>query len=188
VDAQQFAAAYSLSTAIGLRAFVVLALASVAMHFGYLHPSPAFAWLGSNGATFVFAVLAVAELLSDKIPVLDHFMHAIHFATKPIAAAVLVGSMVPVDGDTLTPATYLAMGAGALNAFGVHTASATVRAGSTATTLGVANPFISLIEDVVAVVGTVLAVLLPLFAAALAVACTILVVLIARRVWRAAHA
>jgi hypothetical protein len=188
VDAQQFATAYSLSTAVGLRAFVTLALASVAMHFGYLHPAPAFAWLGSDGATGAFAVLAVLELLSEKIPVVDHFMHAIHFATKPVAAAILVGSMVPVDGDALTPATYLAMGAGALNAFGVHTASATVRTASTATTFGVANPFVSLIEDVVAVVGAVLAILLPMFAAALALACTIFVVLIARRVWRAAHA
>ena len=93
MDAQQFATAYALTTSIGLRAFVTLALASLAMHFGYLHPSPAFAWLGSDGATIALGVLAVLELASDKVPVVDHFMHVIHFATKPVAAAILVGAL-----------------------------------------------------------------------------------------------
>ncbi|MGH7755250.1 MAG: DUF4126 domain-containing protein, partial [Vulcanimicrobiaceae bacterium] len=78
LDSQQVATAYALSTSIGLRAFVTLALASLAMHFGYLHPSPQFAWLGSDGATIVLSALALLELASEKIPTVDHFMHAIH--------------------------------------------------------------------------------------------------------------
>jgi hypothetical protein len=50
-----------------LRPFVTLALASLAMHFGYLHPSAPFASLGSDGATAVLALLAVLEVLSDNI-------------------------------------------------------------------------------------------------------------------------
>ena len=188
MDPQEFATAYALSTTIGLRAFVTLALASLAMHLGYLHPSPAFAWLGSNGATVVFALLAILELASDKVPIVDHFMHAIHFATKPIAAAVLVGSLVPSGtDDSIAPATYALMGVGALNALGVHTASATVRTASTATTLGLANPRVSLVEDGIAIVGVVLAVLVPVAAAALAIVCTALVLFLARRIWRAAR-
>jgi hypothetical protein len=183
MDAQQFAAAYALATAIGLRAFITLALASVAMHLGYLHPSPSFAWLGSNGATAALGALAILEFASEKVPVLDHFMHAIHFATKPIAAAVLVGSLVPEDNGTIGAATYAMMGAGALDALGVHAASATVRTGSTLTTGGIANPVVSLGEDLLAVVGTVLAILTPVLAAVGAALITVAIVLIARRIY-----
>jgi hypothetical protein len=187
VDAQQFATAYALATAVGLRAFVTLALASLAMHLGYLHPAPSFGWLGSNGATIALGVLAILELGSDKIPVVDHFMHAIHFATKPVAAAILVGSLVPDDGTGIAPATYALMGAGALNALGVHAASATVRAASTATTGGIANPVISLAEDALAVCGAVLAVAVPILAAVGALALTLAIALLARRIWRTAR-
>jgi hypothetical protein len=156
MDAQQFAAAYALATAIGLRAFITLALASAAMHLGYLHPSPSFAWLGSNGATAALGALAILEFASEKVPVLDHFMHAIHFATKPIAAAVLVGSLVPEDNGTIGAATYAMMGAGALDALGVHAASATVRTGS---------------------------ILTPVLAAVGAALITVAIVLIARRIY-----
>lgn len=184
MDAQQFATAYALATSIGLRAFLTLALASLAMHFGYLHPAPSFAWLGSDGATIVLAVLAAIELGSDKVPVLDHFMHAIHFATKPIAAALLVGSLVPEDGNTIGAGTYALMGAGALDALGVHTASAAIRAASTATTAGVANPFVSFVEDALAAGTIVLSIFLPVLAAIGALALTLAIWLVARRIWR----
>jgi hypothetical protein len=89
MDAAGFATAYGLSTSTGLRPFLVLALASLAMHFGYLHPSHAFAYLGSDGATWLLVVLAALEFAGDKVPGLDHALHAIHIATKPIAAASL---------------------------------------------------------------------------------------------------
>jgi|HubBroStandDraft_1064217.scaffolds.fasta_scaffold274064_2 hypothetical protein len=183
MHATQFATAYALATSVGLRAFITLALASLAMYFGYLHPAPAFAWLGSNGATLALLGLAVLEFVSEKIPVVDHFMHVIHFATKPVAAALLVGSLVPEDGSSIAPATYALMGAAALDALGVHAASASVRAVSTTTTLGIANPFVSLVEDALAVAGTVLAFVVPAFAAFGALVVTVAIVLVARRVW-----
>ena len=182
MDPQQFAAAYALATSIGLRAFITLALASLAMHFGYLHPAPTFAWLGSNGATTVLLGLAALEFAGEKIPLVDHAMHAVHFATKPIAAAILVGAVMPEDGNAIAPATYAMMGLGALNALGIHTVSSAVRATSTATTAGIANPFVSLLEDVLAVAGSLLAIALPILAAIGALAITIAIVLVARRI------
>src|ERR1700719_1335257 len=92
MDPTQFATAYALSTSVGLRPFLTLALASLAMHFGYLHPSHPFAALGSDGATVLLAVLAVLEFFAEKVPAVDHALHAVHFATKPVAAAVLIGA------------------------------------------------------------------------------------------------
>src|SRR5271168_1828959 len=104
MDPTSFSTAYALSTSIGLRPFLTLALASVAMHFGYLHPSAPFAFLGSDGATLLLAGLALLEFVGDKIPIVDHTLHVLHFATKPVAAALLVGSVLPAmgPGDAVT--------------------------------------------------------------------------------------
>jgi hypothetical protein len=165
LDAASFATAYGLSTSVGLRPFVTLALASLAMHFGYLHPSAPYRALGSDGATAVLALLALAELLADKLPVIDHAMHVLHFATKPIAAAILVGAIVPLESSPLDGTT---MALAALNAFGLHTAVAAIRAGSTSLTLGMANPLVSLAEDAAAAAGVGLALFLPFLSAVLA--------------------
>ncbi len=191
MDTAGFATAYGLSTSIGLRPFLVLALASLAMHLGYLHPSHAFAYLGSDGATWLLAALAALEFAGDKVPVLDNTLHAIHFATKPIAAALLVGSVVPggaTAGDTTDLATYALMGGAALNALGVHSGVTAVRGASTTMTLGMANPIVSLIEDALAIGGLVLAFVAPFVGAAFALLLTIACVLVARAAFRALRA
>ena len=182
MDTSTFASAYGLSTSIGIRPFLTLALASLAMHFGYLHPAHAFAFLGTDGATWLLAGLAVLEFAADKIPIVDHTLHVLHFAAKPIAAALLVGSAVSAGGSPDASADLM-MGLGALNALGVHTAVAATRGASTAMTLGVANPFLSLGEDIAAVLSAVLAILVPFAGAMLAAVLTLALLIVARHLY-----
>jgi hypothetical protein len=179
MDPTAFATAYALSTSIGLRPFLTLAIASLAMHFGYLHPSHAFAFLGTDGATALLAALAIAEFAGDKIPLIDHTLHVLHIATKPIAAAVIVGSTLPNlgPGDAVT---YALMATGAANALAIHTGVAALRGASTLTTAGLANPIISLIEDVTSIAATLIAFLAPFAAAVGAIFLTLLIIVIAR--------
>jgi len=185
LDPLLFATAYTLSTSVGIRPFLTLALASLAMHLGYLHPAHEFAFLGSDGATVLLASFAMLEFVAEKVPAVDHLLHVIHIAAKPLAAAILVGSAAPdvVQGDG-SAYTYALMGAAALNALGVHAGVATLRGASTATTAGLANPFISLIEDAATVVTTALALLAPLAGAALAFVVTLLLIFAARAIIR----
>jgi hypothetical protein len=182
MDPQQFATAYALSSSVGLRAFMTLALASLAMHFGYLHPSHSFAWLGTNDSTEVLIGLAVIEFLIEKVPVVDHAAHALHFTTKPIAAALLVGSVAPEPNGSIDAGTYVLMIAAALNALGIHGISATTRVASTATTAGIANPFVSVGEDALAIAGTIGAIVLPFLAAAGALLLTAIAVCLAVKI------
>jgi hypothetical protein len=184
MDAQQFATAYALCTSVGLRAFMTLAIASLAVHLGYLHPSSSFAWMGANGVTELLIGLAVVEFAIEKFPVVDHLAHALHFATKPVAAAILVGTVVPGQGGTPDSITYALMVAGALNALGVHSASAGTRAISTATTAGLGNPVVSLAEDVLAFCTAVGAILIPLAAAAVAIVVTVVALYVTSKLWR----
>ncbi len=179
--ATQYALAYALSTSAGLRGILTLAVVSVAVHLGLLHPPRSFAWLGSDTVTLALCAVALVEVLGDKVPLLDHAFHALQTVLKPMAAAVLVGGVV----QTQDPADlYGLMALGALNALGVHAASATARGASTALTGGLANPVLSLLEDLGAGAMIVLALLKPVLAAALAILLTVLMLRGARKIWR----
>ena len=161
----QYALAYALTTTAGLRGFLTLFAASVAAHYHLIHPAGAFAWLASDTATVVLGVFALLELVADKVPALDNALHAISFAVRPIAGAILVGGTI----QTQNPGTlYTAMALGALNTLIVHSSSAAARAASTVSTLGTANAGISAGEDATSIFGIVLAFLHPYIAAILA--------------------
>jgi hypothetical protein len=179
MDASAYALAMSLSTAAGIRPFLTLAVCAWLMYAGYLHPSAHYTWIGSAGIAALLAVLAALDFFADKVPILDHALHAVHFATTPVAAALIVGSTIPA-GDPTT-ATYVTMGLAALNALGIHTASAATRAASTSVTAGVGNPFVSMLEDVGAVLVIATAFILPFLGLALSVLVLILLVRFAMR-------
>jgi uncharacterized membrane protein len=181
----QFALAYALTTTAGLRGFLTLFAAAVATHYGWIHPTETFAWLGSIGSIVVLGVFAVLEMLSDKIPAVDHAFHSIYFALRPLAGAILVGTTVHTDNQG---ELYALMAAGALNSLVVHGSSASVRAASSVTTLGFANPILSFIEDGLAIGGIVLSFIVPVVAAFIAAALVALLILLVGRALRARRA
>jgi|SRR5579884_473472 len=177
----QYALAYALTTSAGIRALLPLALVSVAAHFGYVHPPQPFGWLGSTNVTAVLIGVALLELFADKIPLLDHALHFVQVVTKPAAAAILVaGTAHPQSHNVLVGLMVL----GALNALGIHAFTSSVRVASTATTAGVANPFISMLEDLAAIGVTVLAFVAPFIAAALCVLAVVILFRLARGTYR----
>jgi len=76
--------------------------------------------------------------------------------------------------------------AGVLIAGGVHAVKATARPAVNVSTAGVGAPVVSTGEDILAVIGTVLALLVPLLAAVLIVAAVVVAVVLRRRRHRAA--
>jgi hypothetical protein len=180
-SASQYALAYALTTSAGIRGLLTLAVASLAAHFGWIHPPAGFAWIGSDSATVVLLAGAFVEFLGDKVPVLDHALHAVQVVAKPGAAAILVGGVMHVNNPA---ELYGLMALGAVNALGVHAVTSTTRGASTALTAGLGNPILSLIEDVVAVLMLLLAFLAPFLAAGLAILATVLIWRLAHGVWR----
>jgi hypothetical protein len=188
VDAPtQYALAYVLSSTAGIRVFVTLLAVSLAMHWGFL-PPPAhqFAWLASDGALAVLVVASILEVLGDKIPLLDHGLHVLHTVAKPLAGALIAGSVVQPGND---PSLLLLGVLGGANALAIHGVSATARAASTATTGGLANPIVSVVEDGLAIGGILLGWFMPFLAAAIVLAATIVAIVCVRRLlaYVAAH-
>lgn len=154
----------SLAACAGLRAFLPLFIVGAAHRAGWLPLQASFGWIGSTEALVTFGVATVAEILADKVPVLDHVLDVIHSFARPVAGAVLATSSF----YTLPPTYALALGIviGAPLAGGFHLTRATTRLASTATTAGLGNPVLSVFEDVAALGGVLLALVAPVVAVA----------------------
>jgi hypothetical protein len=179
--AAQYALAYALTTSAGIRALLGLTLLSIATHLGLVHPAAPFTWLGSTTVTVILAGMALLEIFADKVPFLDHALHFVQLVTKPAAAAILVGGVThPQSRDILIGL----MAVGALNALGIHAVTSSARVASTATTGGIANPFISIFEDVIAAGVAVLAFVAPFIAGALSLLAAVVMFRLARVAYR----
>lgn len=170
-----------------MRAFVTLLAVSLAMHWGLLPAPPhGFAWLASDGALAVLVVAGILEVLGDKVPLVDHGLHVLQTIAKPVAGAMVAGAVVSPGND---PSSILLAVLGGANALAIHGVSATARAASTATTGGLANPIVSVLEDALAIGGILLGWFMPFFAAGLVLIATIVGILCVRRLieYLAAH-
>ncbi len=150
--------AFGLAGAAGLNAYIPLLLVSVLGHLGYLKLSEPFDILASIPAMIAIAVLLVIEIVIDKIPAADSLNDAIQTFVRPAAGAVLFASQSGVV-SSIDPLVALILGL--IMALGVHGTKAVTRPAINAGTMGIGAPFMSLAEDIVALVGSVLAIFLP---------------------------
>ena len=148
-----------LALASGVNTYLPLfGLALIARFGNVVQVSPKFQWLISDQAIVVLAILAVCEILADKFPGLDHVWDFIHTLLRPVAGALAAGATLSTDRIF---ELLLVMLTGASLATAAHSAKASVRLVSTSKGFGVANPFLSVLEDVAAVVATLLSVYAP---------------------------
>ena len=179
--AVQVAMGLGLAACAGLRAFLPLLVVGLAGRLELVPLSESFSWLASGPALVVLTVAVVAELLTDKVPVVDHALDALGTLVKPVAGTLLAASVL-TDLPPL-PTAVLALCTGGAVSTGVHLTKAKVRLLSTAATAGIGNPLLSVLEDLGAVIGSVAALVVPLLVAALFLAALVglLVLLAARR-------
>lgn len=162
------ALAIALASVAGLRAWLPLFAAGGLARLGVLDLGRTFQFLASDQALVLFALATAIELVGDKIPAVDHALDALGTPLRPLAGAVLAASVFGTVTDPLTSAV-LGIVVGAPSALVPHVAKSTLRAASTTLTGGLANPALSFVEDAIAVVLLILAVLIPLAVVALAV-------------------
>lgn len=155
------AMAIALAASAGLRAWLPVFLAGVLARLGVLDLGKSFQFLASNQALLVFGIATVVEIAGDKIPAIDHALDALGTPLRPAAGALLASSVLGTVSDPLT-AIVLGTAVGAPSALVPHAAKSALRAVSSVTTGGVANPLLSLLEDLISVLTFIAAVLLPL--------------------------
>jgi hypothetical protein len=154
----QLFSAFGLSSAAGLNAYIPLLAVGILGRMGYLHLTGPYAILTSTTTLAILGVIALVDFVADKVPAVDHAVHAVGAFIHPIAGAILFGSQTHAI-DHLPPAVGLV--AGILVAGGFHATRAAVRPVATATTAGMANPILSFVEDMVALFLSLLAIFIP---------------------------
>jgi hypothetical protein len=155
-----------LAAAVGLRVFLPLLVVSIAAYTGHLTLSDNFAWLASTPAVMMLGVAAAVEILAYYVPAVDNLLDA---AATPIAliAGTLVSAAVITDLPPIVKWTTAIIAGG--GAAGLAQAATTLlRAKSTAFTGGFGNPLIATAETGGAVMISVLAVVAPILALAVA--------------------
>ena len=123
--------------------------------------------------------LYAIEFVADKIPAIDHVWDLIHSFIRPAAGAVVAWAAV---SDRIPHgAVIVASVIGGGMALGAHVSKASLRGASTLATAGLANPILSLFEDLFAFVTAIIAVLMPWLVLAVMLAVAVFFVTMYRR-------
>ncbi len=180
---QLFGTGLGLSAAAGLNSYAVLLVyGGIARFFPEDYPGAIARLLASTPALTVAAVMFLMEFIADKIPGLDHFWHLLHSVVRPLVGALVAIAAVQPEGSPLL--NVVAGGAGGGVALVAHLVKSATRLTSTAITFGAANAGLSLAEDIVAFLQSIVAIFLPLVALVVVFAIGIIFVLTIPRMAR----
>ena len=172
-----------LSAAAGLNSYAVLLVyGGVARFFPEDYPGAIARFLSSTPALLVVGVLFLLEFFADKIPGLDHFWHLLHSIVRPLVGALVAIAAVQPEGSPALD--VIAGGAGGGVALVSHLVKSATRLTSTALTAGVANAALSLAEDVVAFLQSLVSIFLPIVALLVVIAIGLIFVLTIPRMAR----
>lgn len=168
--------AFGLSASAGLNAYIPLLVVGVIAHYtDWIALNNPWDLLANPWVLIVLGILVIIEMLADKIPAVNHINDALQTFVRPVAGAIAFAASAKVITD-IHP--VLALICGLFVAGSVHAVKAiAVRPAVTATTGGAGNIPVSIAEDLLSTVMSVLAIVIPVLVA------VILILLITLFIW-----
>jgi hypothetical protein len=153
--------AFGLSASAGLNAYIPLLLVGlIARYTDLMKLNSPWDTLASPWIILLLCVLVIIEMLADKVPAVNHINDVIQTFIRPAAGAVAFAASANVITEV---SPVLALASGLLVAGTVHVAKAgALRPAVTVTTGGVGNIPVSIAEDIVSTVLSILAIVLPI--------------------------
>lgn len=169
-----------LSAAAGLNAYIPFLVVALVARFSDVVTLPAaWAWIESPWAIGVGVVLLTAEVVLDKVPVVDSFNDVVQTAVRPASAGIIVAATTAAQGvedswEFLQENSWVAIVLGVVVSLVVHATKASVRPVVDAGTLGAGAPVVSTVEDSASVTLALVAVFLPVLVLLLIVGLVVL--------------
>ncbi|UJP39169.1 DUF4126 domain-containing protein [Cellulomonas palmilytica] len=175
-----------LATAAGLNAYIpFLVVALLARLTDVVTLPDSLTWMESWWAIGIGTVLLVADVVLDKVPVVDTVNDAVQTAIRPLSGGVVFAATSAAadleQSDWVERHAWVPFVAGVLVAGLVHAGKATVRPVVNAATLGAGAPVVSTVEDGTSVGLSLAAVFVPLLVLVLLVALVVAFVMLRRR-------
>jgi hypothetical protein len=179
----------SLAAAAGLNAYIPILVVGLLGLFTHAVTLPQeYAWMTHGWVLAIVAVLLAAEVVLDKIAVVDHLNDAVQTLVRPAAGGAVFAATSAashVDSSSFMRGNpWIGWVLGIAVALVVHLTKAGVRPVVNVGTAGTATPVVSAAEDVVSLGMSLLAVLAPV----LALVALVVFALVAIRLVRAALA
>jgi hypothetical protein len=163
-----------LSAAAGLNAYIPLLLVGVLARFTDVIALPQpYQWIESGWAIAIVSVLLLAELVLDKVPVVDHINDAIQTFVRPAVGGVIFAATTAaaeVDNSTwMQQHPWVGVLLGVVVAGVVHATKATARPLVNTSTVGTGTPVVSAAEDAASLGISLIAIFIPILVAVLLV-------------------
>lgn len=154
-------AAFGLSASAGLNAYIpLLVIGLMARYTNLIHLSKPWDTLSDGWVIGLLIFLSLVEFFADKFPAVNHVNDAIQTFVRPVAGAIAFAASANVLSDVHP---VVALAAGILISGSVHAVKSTaVRPAVTATTGGAGNVPVSMAEDILATITSILAIVIPL--------------------------
>lgn len=148
-----------LSAASGLNAYLPLLILALADRFSILIDLHG-RWTAISSPWVILGLLVILplELVGDKIQKFDHINDILHTVIRPVMGGITTAAIVSQDDDFNLG---VAFALGAVLAGFLHAVKFRSRIIVTATTAGIGNPIVSMVEDAAVVLVSMMAVLLP---------------------------
>lgn len=168
-----------LSAAAGLNAWIpFLALALLARFTDLVALPAGYGWISSWWAIGIGAVLLAAEVVLDKVPVVDSVNDAVQTAVRPAVGGLVASATAAADrldhSTWMQQHSWVTVLLGVVVAALVHTGKTAARPVVNAGTAGVGAPVVSTMEDVAAVGLSLVAILAPVLVVLLLVGLLVL--------------
>jgi len=154
-----------LAAASGFRVFLPPFLMAVWLRLGFLDVNiegSEFEAFSSDVSILLLGVASLSEIMAYKIPWMDNMLDSLATPLAGLAGIYLVA--VSLEGADPSVQWALAIIAGGGSSLSIQSATVAGRGLSSMFTLGLANPFFSLIEDIASVLLIFIALLAPLAA------------------------
>ncbi|PWH19710.1 MAG: DUF4126 domain-containing protein [Anaerolineae bacterium] len=175
--------AFGLSASAGLNAYIPLLVVALLGRFtNLIKLNPPWDTLTNGWILGLLIVLIAIEFFADKVPAINHINDLIQTIVRPTAGAILFAASARVITD-IHP--VLALSCGLVVAGTVHAVKAiAVRPAVTASTGGAANVPVSIAEDLISTLLSILSVVIPLLIAMIVILFTSWIIW---KLWRRAN-
>ena len=169
------------SLAAGVNLYATVAVLGLAARYGWVQLPEQFQVFNNPWVIGAAAVLYVIEFVADKIPWVDSIWDSVHTVIRPVGGALIA---VAALGDSSPAVMGLIALLGGTAAAGSHITKAGTRVAINTSPEPFTNWFASLAEDAFVIGLSLLTLKFPLLALLVSVTIVVMIVWLARRLWK----
>ena len=169
------------SLAAGVNLYATVAILGLASRYGWVDLPAQFRIFDNPWIIGLAGVLYVVEFVADKIPWVDSMWDSVHTLVRPVGGALIAVASL---GDASPGMQGLIALLGGAVAAGSHVTKAGTRVAANTSPEPFSNWFLSLAEDAFVIGLSFISLKFPLIALGVSVTLLLVMLLVARKIWR----